>query len=64
MLVTEVQPLAKYYHCGAHVTHLVTSKAISSAEFMKDALETVQELGSLCIQSGKFKKNVFRIWKR
>lgn len=53
--VKEFQPLAKYYHCGAHVTHLVTSKAIGSAEFMKDALETVQELGSLYSQSGKFK---------
>ena len=23
--VKEFQPLAKYYHCGAHVTHLVVS---------------------------------------
>ena len=53
--VKELQPLANYYHCGAHITHLVTSKAILSAEFMRDAVDQVQELGTLYGGSGKFK---------
>ena len=49
------QPLARYIHCGAHITHLVTSKAIQEAPFMKDALDHLQELGRLFGVSGKFK---------
>ncbi|XP_041372600.1 uncharacterized protein LOC121385875 [Gigantopelta aegis] len=53
--VKKVQPLAKYVHCGAHITHLVTSKAVQIAPFIKDALDHVHELGKLYDGSGKYK---------
>ena len=53
--IKKVQPLAGYVHCGAHVTHLVVSKAIQNAQFIRDALDCVQELGNLYKSSGKFK---------
>ncbi|PIK41115.1 putative zinc finger MYM-type protein 1-like [Apostichopus japonicus] len=53
--IKKQQPLALYTHCGAHVTHLITSKAVSAAPFIRDALDAVQELGNLYSQSGKFK---------
>ena len=51
----KVAPLANYYHCGAHVTHLAASKSISESKLISDALEQVQELGNIYSQSGKFK---------
>ncbi|XP_041362929.1 zinc finger MYM-type protein 1-like [Gigantopelta aegis] len=53
--VKKVQPLAKYVHCGAHITHLVTSKAVQTFPFIKDALDHVHELGKLYDGSGKYK---------
>ena len=53
--IKDIQPLAKYFHCGAHITHLVTSKAMMSADFIKDTIEQVQELGNIYGASGKFK---------
>ena len=50
-----IQPLATYVHCGAHVAHLVTSKCVQAALFIRDALDLVQELGNLYKSSGKFK---------
>lgn len=50
-----IQPLATYVHCGAHVSHLVTSKCVQVAPFIRDALDLVQELGNLYKSSGKFK---------
>ena len=54
-LIKEKQPLALFFHCGAHITHLVTCKSIGQSKFMRDAAEQVQELGTLYNQSGKFK---------
>jgi hypothetical protein len=48
-------PLALYIHCGAHVTHLITSKAVESCEFIRNSLHVVQELGDFYRSSGKFK---------
>lgn len=53
--IKKQQPLALYTHCGAHVTHLITSKAVSAAPFIRDALDAVQELGNLYSQSDKLK---------
>lgn len=53
--IKRIQPLASYVHCGAHCTHLVTSKAIECAAYMRDALNNVHELGKLYGASGKFK---------
>lgn len=53
--IKKIQPLAMYVHCGAHVTHLIISKAISNSLFMKNALDNIQELGNLYKSSGKFK---------
>lgn len=45
-LSKEFQPLAKFYHYGAHVTRLLTSKGIGSAEFKKEALELCRKLNN------------------
>ena len=53
--VKKIQLLAAYTHCGAHVTHLVVSKAVQSAPYIRDALDHLQELGKFYKGSGKFK---------
>ncbi|XP_077868257.1 zinc finger MYM-type protein 1-like [Saccoglossus kowalevskii] len=53
--IKKVQPLASYTHCGAHVSHLVVSKAVPSSPFIRDALDCLQELGKLYKGSGRFK---------
>ncbi|XP_033638564.1 uncharacterized protein LOC117299214 [Asterias rubens] len=47
--------MASYFHCGAHVTHLITSKTLQTAPYIRNALGYVQELGNLYNSSGKFK---------
>ncbi|KAJ8021142.1 hypothetical protein HOLleu_40927 [Holothuria leucospilota] len=54
--IKRVQPLCIYTHCGAHVSHLVTSKSIEKSVTMRDALDCVQELGKLSNHSGKFRE--------
>lgn len=54
--IKRVQPLCIYTHCGAHVSHLVTSKSIEKSVTMRDALDCVQELGKFSNQSGKFRE--------
>ena len=51
----ELNPLANFVHCGAHVTHLVTSKAIQSSTIARNSLDAVQQLGVLYKESGKYK---------
>ncbi|XP_033639835.1 uncharacterized protein LOC117300216 [Asterias rubens] len=53
--IKKIQPMASYFHCGAHVTHLITSKALQTAPYIRNALGYVQELGNLYNSSGKFK---------
>ena len=50
-----IQPLAKYVHCGAHVSHLITSKCVQETPFIRDALDRVEELGNIYKSYGKFK---------
>ena len=49
------QPLARFVHCGAHVTQLVVGKSVQKAAFLRDALDHMHELDKLYAQSGKFK---------
>lgn len=51
----KMQPLACYTHCGAHISHLIASKAIQSSSFVRNALDHLHELGKLYKSSGKFK---------
>ena len=53
--ISKVQPLTGYVHCGAHVTHLICSKAVQSSSFIRNSLDFAQELGTLYSSSGKFK---------
>ena len=53
------QPLANYVNCGAHITHLDTSKAVQTATFIKDDLDHVHEHGKLCDGSGKYKHSIY-----
>ena len=57
-----IQPLAKYVHCGAHVSHLITSKCVQEASFIRDALDRVQELGNIYKSSGKFKNMYLELY--
>lgn len=54
--IKKVQELALYVHCGAHVTHLIASKMVDAAPFIRDALDATHELGKLYNGSGKFKQ--------
>ena len=42
-------------HCGRHVTHLVTSKAVQTSTVVRNALNSVQELGTFYKESVEFK---------
>ena len=53
--IKKINKLALYVHCGAHCTNLITNKAITQSIFMRDALDSIQELGKLYEGSGKFK---------
>ena len=54
--IKKIQPLALYVHYGAHVSHLIASKAVNESIIIRNYLNTVQDLGSLYNQSGKFKQ--------
>ena len=54
-LIKNMQPLASFYHCESHITHLVCSKAVSESSLIRDALDQLQELGNFYNASGKFK---------
>ena len=43
-------------HCGARVFHLIASKAVNESTINRNYLNTVQDLGSLYNQTGKFKQ--------
>uniref|UniRef100_A0AAX7SIF0 DUF4371 domain-containing protein n=2 Tax=Astatotilapia calliptera TaxID=8154 RepID=A0AAX7SIF0_ASTCA len=53
--VKKQQPLALYVHCGPHCLNLITQAACQASSVLRDALEWVHDLGSLCKQSGRFK---------
>lgn len=47
--------MALYVHCGPHCLNLITQAACQASSVIRDALEWVHDLGSLCKQSGRFK---------
>ena len=52
-LIREMQPLALYVHCGAHCVNLVSQSVCEAVFLVRDAMESLQELGSLFSQSLK-----------
>ena len=52
-LIREKQPLALYVHCGAHCTNLVSQSVCEAVVPVRDAMQSLQELGSLFSQSLK-----------
>lgn len=57
-IIKAEQSLALYMHCGSHVTHLVSSYAANSVPLIRDALQHVQDLGTLYKSSIKL-RNIF-----
>ena len=53
--VKEQQPLAMFFHCGAHMANLVMQHAANACICVRDAIQWVHELGVLFKRSGKYK---------
>ena len=47
--------LGAYFRCGAHVTHLVTFRAPQTSTVVKNALNSLKELGTSYNDSGNLK---------
>jgi len=60
-LIREKQPLALYVHCGAHCTNLVSQNVCEAVGPVRDALQALQELGSLFSQSIKCRTSFAKI---
>ena len=60
-LILEKQPLALYVHCGAHCTNLVSQSVCEAIVPVRDAMQSLQELGSLFSQSLKCRASFARI---
>jgi len=58
-IVSRRQPLALWFHCGAHCANLVAQSAASSVAQVRDAIACVHELGLLYGRSSKYRA-VFR----
>jgi hypothetical protein len=52
-VIQKEQPLALYVHCGAHCANLVAQSVGDSVVPVRDAMQSLQELGSLFSQSLK-----------
>ena len=48
--------MALYIHCGAHISHLIASKAFVDSTNIRNSLNTVQDLGTVYNKSGYFKQ--------
>lgn len=55
-LIAEKQPLALFVHCGAHSANLVVQHTVACTPQLRDAVQWVQELGTLYGRSLKYKK--------
>ena len=55
-LISEKQPLALFVHCGAHSANLVVQHTVACTPQLRDAIQWVQELGTLYSRSLKYKK--------
>lgn len=49
------QPLALYFHCGAHLPNLVMEQSVTACPLVRDAMQWVHELGVMLRRSGKNK---------
>ena len=50
-LISKDNPLALYVHCGAHCANLVSQSVSEAVVLVRNAMQTVQELGKLFSQS-------------
>ena len=50
------QPAALFVHCGAHVVNLVARDCAETSTLIRNALQTVNEIGALFSQSIKFRE--------
>jgi hypothetical protein len=57
----EKQPLALYVHCCAHCTNLVSKSVSEAVTPVRDAMQLLQELGSLFSQSLKCRSSFAKI---
>jgi len=55
-LIRDEQPLALYYHCSAHCANLVAEYVANSVPLVRDATQTVHEVGKLFDRSLKFRQ--------
>ena len=55
-MISEKQPLALFVHCGAHSANLVVQHTVSCVPQLRDAMQWVQDLGTLYNRSLKYKK--------
>jgi len=53
--IRQKNPLALYVHCGAHCVNLVMEAVAVCSPHLRDPVQWVHELGTLSVQSGKFK---------
>ena len=54
-VVKNLQPLALFFHCFAHVSNLIMKHAVLECFATRNAIQSVHELGVLYQRSGKFK---------
>jgi hypothetical protein len=54
-IIAREQPLATYVRCAANCTDLVAIAVCSSSAIVRDAMQTVNDLGILCNASSKLK---------
>lgn len=55
-IIKSLNPLAIYFHCGAHSSNLVAGDVSDCCPELREALMAVRELGALSARSGKFKQ--------
>ena len=55
-ILRERQPAALFVHCGAHCVNLVARDCTDGSTLIRNALQTVNEVGSLFSQSIKFRE--------
>lgn len=57
-IIAAKQPLAIHVHCGAHSANLVVQHTLASTPQLRDAIQWVNELGTLYNRSHKY-RNIF-----
>ena len=54
-LIRQKNPLALYFHCGAHCVNLVMESVAVCSQYLREPMQWIHELSTLSSQSGKFK---------